>query len=98
MGHDADAAAGNPGFLDSLTWDAAGAARLAWLAARDGRFAPLASEVSRAELRAGSALERQVRRASRPPLALFPASASLSRPPVLWLLGALEDGQRLFLA
>jgi hypothetical protein len=98
MGQDANAAAGNPGFLDSLTWDAAGAIRLASLAARDGRFAALVSGVVRGDLGAGPALERQVRRASRPPLTLFPASASLSRPPALWLLGELEDGQRVFLA
>jgi len=98
MEHELDVAAWNPGFLDTLTWDPPAARRLASLAARDGRFAALAGEVARRQHRAEPALQRLVRRASRPPLQLFPASVRLSRPPSLWLLGELEDRQRVFVA
>lgn len=89
--------ADNPGFLDTLTWDPAKAAVFAAMALQDGRLKPLARRLAAsggADLRP---LASAARAASAPPLALFPASLTPVGSTGLLLLGALEDGQRLFL-
>jgi hypothetical protein len=94
----AAAPACNPGFLDTLTWDAPRAARLGRRAVRDGRFAPLAAAVTAGYPDTAQALDRLIRRASQPPLTLIPASACAHPRSGLWLVGILEDGQRVFVS
>jgi hypothetical protein len=93
---DAAAPACNPGFLDTFTWDAARAARLGLQAIRDGRFAPLAVAVASGYPATAQALDRVVRRVSKPPLTLVPASACAHPRFGLWLVGILPDGQHVF--
>lgn len=88
----------NPGFLDTLTWDAPRAARLCLRAAGDGRFAALAAAVAGGYPADNRALDRLVRGASRPPLALAPASACAHPTHGLFLIGTLEDGQQVLVA
>lgn len=94
----AAAPACNPGFLDTLTWDAPRAARLGRQAIRDGRFAPLAAAVAAGYPATAPALDRLIRRASKPPLSLIPASACAHPRSGLWLVGLLMDGQRVFVS
>ncbi|HYL80987.1 MAG TPA: hypothetical protein VEU07_09250, partial [Candidatus Acidoferrum sp.] len=83
----------NPGFLDTLTWDEARAARLSLQAIRDGRFRAWGRRG--VENLASTELSRRVRAASRPPLALVPASAMSHPRHGLWLVGVLADGQHV---
>ncbi len=85
----------NPGFLDTFTWDEATAVRLALSATRDGRFSDLARTVVDESYGEGRALDRTILAASRPPLGLVPASACASGTLGLWLIGVLENGQRV---
>jgi len=94
----AAAPASNPGFLDTLTWDARRASALALAAAGDGRFAPLVAAVASGAPDAWRGLDRLIRRASRPPLSLFPDSATAHARHGLWLVGRLADGQRVLVA
>lgn len=95
---DAASPACNPGFLETLTWDAPRAARLGLQALRDDRFASLVRAVAAGYPAAAGVLDRLTRRASRPPLALVPASACAHPRSGLWLVGVLEGGQHVFVA
>jgi len=88
----------NPGFLDTLTWDERHAAALGLQAMGDGRFGPLVAGVAAGYPESAQALDRLIRRASRPPLTLLPASVCAHPRYGLFLVGILEDGQHLFVA
>ncbi len=88
----------NPGFLDTLTWDKRRAAALGLQAMGDGRFGPLVAGVAAGYPESAQALDRLIRRASRPPLTLLPASVCAHPRYGLFLVGILEDGQHLFVA
>jgi hypothetical protein len=94
----AAAPASNPGFLDTLTWDARRASALALAAAGDGRFGPLAAAVASGSPDDWRGLDRLIRRASRPPLTLRPDSATAHARHGLFLVGILEDGQHVLVA
>ncbi|MFA5026711.1 MAG: tagaturonate epimerase family protein [Candidatus Methylomirabilota bacterium] len=94
----AAAPAVNPGFLDTLTWDERAAARLTLRAVGDGRFAALAAAVAAGTPDGWRGMDRLVRRASRPPLALAADSATAHARYGLFLVGLLEDGQRVLVA
>ncbi len=98
MTNDAASPACNPGFLDTLTWDEPHAARLGRQALRDDRFATRAAAATGGYPATAGALDRLVRRASRPPLTLVPASACAHPRSGLWLVGILDDGQHVFVA
>jgi hypothetical protein len=98
MSMDAASPACNPGFLDTLTWDEPRAARLGHQALRDDRFAALAAAVTAGYPATAGGLDRLVRRSSRPPLTLVPASACAHPRSGLWLVGILDDGQHVFVA
>ncbi len=98
MSVDAASPACNPGFLDTLTWDEPRAARLGLQALRDDRFAPLVSAVAAGYPASAGGLDRLIRRASRPPLTLVPASACAHPQAGLWLVGILNGGQHVFAA
>src|SRR5512146_116478 len=98
MSVDAASPACNPGFLDTLTWDEPRAARLGLQTLRDERFAPLVAAVAAGYPASAGGLDRLIRRASRPPLSLVPASACAHPRAGLWLVGILDDGQHVFAA
>ncbi len=98
MTMDAASPACNPGFLDTCTWDEPRAARLGLQALRDGRFAPLVAAVAAGYPATAAGLDRLVRRASKPPLTLVPASACAHPRSGLCLVGILDDGQHVFAA
>jgi len=95
---DAASPACNPGFLDTLTWDAPRAARLGLRALRDERFTSLVAAVAAGYPATAGGLDRMIRQASKPPLALVPASACAHPRYGLWLVGILDDGQHVFVA
>jgi hypothetical protein len=98
MHMDAASPACNPGFLDTLTWDEPRAAHLGLQALRDDRFAPLVAAVAVGYPATAGGLDRLIRRASRPPLTLVPASACAHPRSGLWLVGILDGGQHVFVA
>ena len=98
MSMDAASPACNPGFLDTLTWDEPRATRLGRQAFRDDRFAALAAAVAAGYPATAGGLDRLVRRSSRQPLTLVPASACAHPRSGLWLVGILDDGQHVFVA
>lgn len=93
---DAGSPACNPGFLDTMTWDAPRAARLGSQALRDGRFAALAGSVTAGYPESARGLDRLIRAASKRPLTLVAPSACAHPRYGLFLVGILGDGQHLF--
>jgi hypothetical protein len=91
-------AACNPGFLDTLTWDEGRATALGLQAIRDARLAGLAQMMGDGRPATRQALDRPIRRASRPPLNLVPASVSVHPRHGLWLVGILADGQHVLVS
>jgi hypothetical protein len=96
MSVEAGAPACNPGFLDTMTWNEPGAARLGKQAIADGRFAGLAAAVAAGYPESARGLDRVIRAASRPPLTLVPPSACAHPRYGLFLVGTLSDGQHVF--
>ena len=94
----AAAPAGNPGFLDTLTWDEGRAAALCLQAVGDGRFSPLTRAVAAGSPQDWRGLDRLIKRASRPPLSLAAASATAHARYGLFLVGTLTDGQQVLVA
>jgi hypothetical protein len=75
-----------------------GAPRAGPPALRDERFTSLVAAVAAGYPATAGGLDRMIRQASKPPLALVPASACAHPRYSLWLVGILDDGQHVFVA